>query len=654
MKKIKNIFRTALIAVTISCGAMLTSCTDFLTVYPANSTIQENFWQTAEDVKGILATSYLELASENAVQRMIIWGELRADNMNVREGKEKKFTDIAEYNLKEDNEYCSWAKFYSAINYANLVLEYAPLVVDRDPNFTEGDLDIIRGEMYTMRALAHFYLVRTFRDIPLANKASLDDSELIDYPQVHPMVALDSIMSDLDKAEKLTMSGEYSSAAYGSENNNYNNGRLNRNAVYALKADVNLWRAAFAEYYLQNGDDSNTGQLAQLIDENAGTDGSTGEETVPGEGGDDTDGDTSGEVLPDDTPSGDTGGEVVTILSPDEYYRMAIENCDSVIERMNRSMKKYYTNMGISETQFAALISDNPYHLCEEGLLSSSSSNTSKTSMAYSYLFGGLKDVSSTIDRHEIIFEFKYDGHTNKNTAITSLYGKSDDAGICYVSDDYVSNATSKYHKNDYRYFAYTRAEDLSGNTGGSTGTPSSFNPGGKIGIAKYSAELSPGYVGDFRTDPDANWIIYRKTDVMLMKAEALAQLSSVTKQNMYDAFHLVKAVNDRSLMLEKDSLREPQHLEDLQEMVLDERVCELAFEGKRWFDLVRVALRSGSTADILFVTDKLGGSAGTAAKKKMQTMNSLFFPIYKNELNANPLLVQNPVYEQSSSIEQN
>lgn len=654
MKKIKNIFRTTLIVATMFCGAMLTSCTDFLTVYPANSTIQENFWQTAEDVKGILATSYLELASENAVERMIIWGELRADNMNVREGKSKTYTDIAEYNLKEDNGFCSWAKFYSAINYANLVLEFASQVVDRDPNFTEGDLDIIRGEMYTMRALAHFYLVRTFRDIPLSYKASLDDSELPDYPQVHPMVALDSIMSDLDKAEKLTMSGEYSPAAYGSENNNYNNGRLNRNAVYALKADVNLWRAAFAEYYLQNGDDSNAGQLAQLIDENVDADGSTEGEIAPGEGSDDTTDDTSGDVLPDDTPSGEIGEEVVTILSPDEYYRMAIENCDSVIERMNRSMKKYYTNIGISESQFEALTLENPYHLCEEGVYSSSSLNTPKTSIAYSALFGELKSQSSTIDRHEIIFELKYDGHTNKNTAVTTLYGKSDDAGICYVSDDYVSNATSKYHKNDYRYYAYTRAEDLSGNTGSNTGTPSSFNPGGKIGIAKYSANMAPGYEGGFRTDPDANWVIYRKTDVMLMKAEALTQLSSVTKQKMYDAFHLVKAVNDRSLMVEKDSLKEPQHLEDLQEMVLDERVRELTFEGKRWFDLVRVALRSGSTTDILFVTDKLGGSAGTAAKKKMQTINSLFFPIYKSELNANPLLVQNPVYEQSSSIEQN
>lgn len=663
MKKIINIFKKSLIVAVVGCGAMLTSCNDYLTVYPANSTIQENFWQTAEDVKGIVATSYLKLADKGSIERMILWGELRADNVNVRDGKEKKYIDIVDLNIKPSNEYCSWSAFYSAINYANLVLEFAPLAVQNDPNFTEGDMEIIRGEMYTMRALAHFYLLRTFRDIPLSRKASLNDSELPDYPQVHPMVALDSIMRDLDMAEKLTMEGEYSSASYGSENNNYNNGRLNRNAVYALKADVNLWRAAFAKYYLQNGMDERpdlAARMARLSDEqNQGGlgEGSTDDDTS-GEGSGSTDGgDTSGEgsgSTDGDTPGegDDVTGDVVTILSPDEYYRMAIENCDSVIVRMNRSMEKYYKDLGITNLDF--IKSENPYFLSEE-LTSSSATSAMRSSMSYDYLFGSFKGMSSKIDRHEIIFELKFDGSVNKNGAIAALYGSNSDAGILHVADEYVKNTTSKYHKNDYRYYAFTRAEDLTGSTlTGNNGAGSTLNPGGKIGIAKYAMSEAPGYMGEYRTIEDANWIIYRKTDVMLMKAEALTMLSAVNDQQMYDAFQLVKAVNDRSLIVERDSLSQPRTLELLQDMVLDERVRELAFEGKRWYDLVRVALREGSTAPILFVTDKLGGSAGTAARKKMQTMNSLFFPIAESELNANPLLIQNPVYEESESSELN
>lgn len=651
MKKLINIFKKTLVVAVVGCSVVLTSCNDYLTVYPANSVIQENFWQTAEDVKGIVATSYLQLANEGSIMRMILWGELRADNVNVREGKDKKYMDIVDLNIKPSNEFCTWNSFYSAINYANLVLEFAPLAVERDPNFTEGDMEILRGEMYAMRALAHFYLLRTFRDIPLSRKASLNDSELPEYPQVHPMVALDSIMSDLDMAEKLTMEGEYPQASYGSENNNYNNGRLNRDAVYALKADVNLWRAAFAKYYLENGMESNGGALAMLADE-------FNSDELPGEGGDS---ELPGEDTPEDTPDTDTPAdtpedipesEVITILNPDEYYRMAIENCDSVIARMNRSMEKYYKNMGITNIDF--IKSENPYFLTEE-YNSSMSSSAIKSSVSYNYLFGTLKDLSSKIDRHEIIFELKFNNN-NKNTAISALYGKSGDiGGVLHVADNYVRSATSKYHKNDYRYYAFTRAEDLTGSSlSGNLGSANTMNPSGKITIAKYAAGTSPGYSGSTRTSEDANWIIYRKTDVMLMKAEALAQLSAVNDQQMYDAFQLVKAVNDRSMMLEKDSLTQPRNIEALQEMVRDERVRELAFEGKRWYDLVRVALRDGSTAPILFVTDKLGGSAGTAARKKMQTINSLFFPIAESELNANPLLIQNPVYEESESSELN
>jgi hypothetical protein len=74
-------------------------------------------------------------------------------------------------------------------------------------------------------------------------KSARNDSEIPDYVQVHPLEALNAIMDDLNRAENMVMK----SGAFSSDQQNY--GRITRNAVLAMKADVNLWRAAFATYY---------------------------------------------------------------------------------------------------------------------------------------------------------------------------------------------------------------------------------------------------------------------------------------------------------------------------------------------------------------------------------------------------------------------
>ena len=99
MKRIKNILKAGVLAVALGCSTIFTSCTDFLTIYPTNSVIHENFWQTSEDVNGVLATSYLQLLSSQALERMIVWGELRGDIMAVRTTAGNTYKYIVEGNL---------------------------------------------------------------------------------------------------------------------------------------------------------------------------------------------------------------------------------------------------------------------------------------------------------------------------------------------------------------------------------------------------------------------------------------------------------------------------------------------------------------------------------------------------------------------------
>ena len=143
------------------------------------------------------------------------------------------------------------------------------------------------------------------------------------------------------------------------------------------------------------------------------------------------------------------------------------------------------------------------------------------------------------------------------------------------------------------------------------------------------------------------------------MKAEALVARQSASANDFSEAFDIVKAINTRSRMdttnisrpLNPDSYRTAEAALDL---VMKERLLELSYEGKRWNDLVRKALREKSTNGILFVADKLTNNA-SVVKTKMSSIDGLFFPIHSDELKFNKLLKQNPAYKkEGGSAEMN
>ena len=566
-------------AVVLGCSTFMTSCTDYLTLYPTNSVILENYWKTAEDVNGMLATCYKNMVKADAIKRMMIWGELRADNMVTRTNASTDLKYIVEANLLETNGYFNWAVFYQTINYCNMLIKYAPGVMEEDPDFTQGDLEVVMGEAYALRALCHFYLVRSFRDIPLALEAMDADEQEMVYPQRAPMEVLDSIMVDLERASGLVMKKG------GFTYDDYNYGRITRNAVYAMMADVNLWRAAFTQY----------------------------EEAL-------------------DAPS----------AKAIEYYTKAIENCDSVIEPMQREMIEMYEKNNQQMTEVGPG-TDNPYFL-----ITNESSKATMISQAYDEIFGMIN--SATDGNEESIFELQFEGTTaSNNKAVTEFYGHKSGSGQ-FIAPAKAPITQSLYHENDLRLYSFTNAP-----------LKASSDDKTVYSITKYAAQSAPVngeahkdyfYGGD---DCSANWIIYRKTDVMLMKAQALAYRAAA-EEDIYKAFELVKNVNTRSLVSAKDSLKFEQYnsFEQMKTLVLDERLRELTFEGKRWYDLVQKALIERSTRGILeLITKKLDSNAG-AVQSKMASIHSLFCPIYERELKLNPLLKQNPAFEGNSSIEQN
>ena len=82
-----------------------------------------------------------------------------------------------------------------------------------------------------------------------------------------------------------------------------------------------------------------------------------------------------------------------------------------------------------------------------------------------------------------------------------------------------------------------------------------------------------------------------------------------------------------------------------MEQLLFDERNRELMFEGKRWFDLVRLAVRDGNNHRLVAEATKKYKDKVNALKIKLADPNIIFFPYNKEELKVNPLLKQNPAY---------
>lgn len=511
-----------------------TSCDDWLDLRPENDIVLEDFWQTKSDVESVLAACYRQFSERPVIERMMVWGELRSDNIvqgrtfpNDKDIKQMGW--ILDGDLTAHNVYASWSDFYSIINTCNTLLYYAPSVPERDENFSQRDLNLIKGEVLTLRALAYFYLVRTFRDIPLIMDPSIDDTQNYAVTQSSEQEVLDFIISDLEEV----ISNGWIRDSYG--NKDYDKGRITKSAVYSLLADVYLWK---------------------------------------------------------------------------QDYENCIKACDEVLANNNLKM---ITDTDLMYTQI--------------------------------YYRG-----NST----ESIFEIQFSETGIKNTAVSDLYFDINEA-INYflfppaLGYDIWSGYTGAY--SPFNYLVQTthesendiRSWNFMYYMGGDIFSLFKYG-GGRAYRLSTNASYRPQYA--YRTTT-SNWIIYRLTDIMLLKAEAMVQLES----DWEEAISLVNTVYLRS-----NPDTEPLNPEyynskkEKEELVLRERQRELLFEGKRWFDLMRVARRENSVANLnKFVNYKRSDSPAPLGAR---VMDAIYMPIQRAELDANENLKQNPFYVESNATE--
>jgi len=223
-----------------------TSCKKWLNLQPQDGITRAEFWKTKEDVRAALIGIYSALNEGGVEERIFVWGELRGDMILPTSTASDDDRFVKNMNILSTNDIADWSAVYQAINDCNLLIDFSRDAKASDPTFTDELYNTYLGEALTVRSFLYFYLVRTFRDIPLKLKGAYKDTDVQPTPQSTAPQVIQQLITDLIKAQGLVP--EYHEQPAPGNNvteSPVNKGRITKPAVTALLADVYLWNEEY-------------------------------------------------------------------------------------------------------------------------------------------------------------------------------------------------------------------------------------------------------------------------------------------------------------------------------------------------------------------------------------------------------------------------
>jgi hypothetical protein bacD2_14755 len=625
-----KIFKQLLVAgAVVVLGGGMTSCEDYLTLYPTTSITEEEFWNTRNDVNNVRASAYYQLTQ--CTGKILAWGEFRSDNVELSDMSKANYRYMQEAVLQPSENLYDWSAFYKGINFCNKVLEHGQQMVDKgtDPSFTNVEWQPMKAEMVSLRALYYFYLVRSFRNVPFVRHSISTDAEaLVAREKAVPgQVIMDSLIHEVEAV--------LPTAAINYGRNSSNKGRWTRTSIHALLADMYLWRAGM----VYNG---------------------------------------RAKGFPIVNEKGDTLSAAQEKSLATDLMKKTISHADYVIKEQ---MDEFKLNLDLNNVP-----QDDKRRAQTYPLIQSEASSSGIFDAGYS-------DVLGSQNSSESVFELQYDGVNVKNGVITEMYyGNSGSGGYksglmlanpSLFSKDAPVDPAKGYGRTDMRFVSYALRTDESAKTnavsivkGAAKNVFINFSGTALGDITKSTGSYSMQEASSQST----NWPVYRLSDMMTLKAEAMARLAGfglpdyperdtyrildeLFRRNNPTADTVAAASNLFCKRLrsykafkaedDKDGTGWKKRYEDYGsplKLAFNERQREFLGEGKRWYDIVRECEFRGATKDVL--SDWVGLSS--VVRNRLRSLWSLYNPIYLEELKVNGKeygsktgqLTQNPAWE--------
>ena len=613
MKNLKNIFTVALIVTCMS------GCTDFLDIEPETTLTGKNFYKSPDDIRSALYSTYSSLRDNGLYSASIyLFGDVRSDvafpnqtnyYANTFRHEIEKFT-ISANNSGNQN---YWAHHYKGIIRANTVIEKGKELFGNDETVQK-----YIAEAEVLRALFYFNLVRAYGGVPIIMDIPQEYTDSRGHLRASTEEVYIRILTDLTTA--IESNNLYRSTNSGEKTPT---GRVNKYAAEALLGKVllsmpnDITEAAYPNVEAWKDISANP-NITVFYPETTTTQYEAAKyylEDVINNGGYELYPNFSELFKPTNKHSSESIWEV-------EYKTGQAEGLGS----------PFYTLF--SPASYAPRNKAN-----SNGYIPSPISNQGNGACAPT---GYFMDMAKKWDSMYPDYQYevrKFDDVIYTDTRISDGNIKLDTDGISYLpvneNKDYTQNVA-------YPYDPYTGTSFRTSVKGFSA--DDQWMCGKYMGSSEYKVN-----------DSDDNWYILRFADVLLLLAEAEAHISDgVLSQSVLN--NTINLVRERAgivpYLASGDSNKEwvLDTPEKVYQAIYDERTLELAFEGHRWFDLVR----SGKAVEVMnqhftnFYNAYTSNSSPNVNNYYMKSEKfeidqyCTLFPIPSQEIRSNPKLTQN------------
>jgi len=613
MKNLKNIFTMALVTTCMS------ACTGFLDIEPETTLTGKNFYKSPDDIRSALYSTYSSLRDNGLYSASIyLFGDVRSDvafpnqtnyYANTFRHEIEKFT-ISANNSGNQN---YWAHHYKGIIRANTVIEKGKELFGND----EAVQKCI-AEAEVLRALFYFNLVRAYGGVPIIMDIPQEYTDSRGHLRASTEEVYIRILTDLTTA--IESNNLYRSTNSGEKTPT---GRVNKYAAEALLGKVllsmpnDITEAAYPNVEAWKDISANP-NITVFYPETTTTQYEAAKyylEDVINNGGYELYPNFSELFKPTNKHSSESIWEV-------EYKTGQAEGLGS----------PFYTLF--SPASYAPRNKAN-----SNGYIPSPISNQGNGACAPT---GYFMDMAKKWDSMYPDYQYevrKFDDVIYTDTRISDGNIKLDTDGISYLpvneNKDYTQNVA-------YPYDPYTGTSFRTSVKGFSA--DDQWMCGKYMGSSEYKVN-----------DSDDNWYILRFADVLLLLAEAEAHISDgVLSQSVLN--NTINLVRERAgivpYLASGDSNKEwvLDTPEKVYQAIYDERTLELAFEGHRWFDLVR----SGKAVEVMnqhftnFYNAYTSNSSPNVNNYYMKSEKfeidqyCTLFPIPSQEIRSNLKLTQN------------